>query len=157
MIMRRTCGKGAIFVLLVATVAAQETDDVAKYMRPSENMALGRPYTLEPAPDYSYCTEPGDATQLTDGVYSEGHFWTQPETVGWQHAKPAVITVDLGDVKPIRGASLRTAAGAAGVYWPSSIYLFVADEDHAYHWAGDLIAMSAHKSALPKEGYATHR
>jgi len=33
----------------------------------AENLALRRPYTLVPAPDYPYCTDAGDATDLTDG------------------------------------------------------------------------------------------
>ena len=41
-----------------------------------DNIALGIPYTLEPAPAYEHCTDPDDDKQLTDGVYTEGYFWT---------------------------------------------------------------------------------
>ncbi len=151
----------AITICFLSTIVphafGQAADDPAAYARPSENIALHKPYTMTPRPSYRYCTDEGDATQLTDGVYSNGYFWTQPSTVGWQHAKPVVITVDLGSVQPIRGASLRTAAGTAGVFWPAGIYLFVADEDHVFHWIGDLVSLSANESTPPQEGYATHR
>ncbi|MCC6491033.1 MAG: hypothetical protein IT364_26330, partial [Candidatus Hydrogenedentes bacterium] len=136
---------------------AQAADDPAVYTRPGENLALGKSYTLQPTPAYSYCTDSGDTTQLTDGAYSEGYFWTQPSTVGWQNAKPAVIEIDLGSDQPICGLSLRTAAGTAGVFWPVGIYVFTAGEDKAYHWAGDLVTLSARQSLQPGEGYATHR
>ena len=89
-----------------------------------KNLALGRPYTMSPRPNYSYCTDPGDATQLTDGVCTEGYFWTQKTTVGWGGGAPAFITIDLGHVHPIGGASFRTAAGVAGVEWPASLFVF---------------------------------
>ncbi len=48
-----------------------------------ENIALGKSYSLAPAPNYPHCTDPGDARQLTDGARVEGYFWTQQGTVGW--------------------------------------------------------------------------
>jgi len=125
--------------------------------RPSENVARGAFYTLQPAPNYRLCTDPDDKTQLTDGVYSEGYFWTQPTTVGWQSARPILITVDLGEVKPIRGVSFHTAAGRAGVAWPAAIAVFVSDDAAAFHEACELVALSAqHGSPAPGE-YTTHR
>ena len=35
-----------------------------------ENLALGKPYTLTPAPNYPHCSDPGDTTQLTDGRHT---------------------------------------------------------------------------------------
>jgi hypothetical protein len=150
-----------IAVVGIAVVAcvgvARAEDDPSAYVRPGENIALDKPYTLAPRPGYSHCTDDGDVTQLTDGVYSEGYFWTQQSTVGWQHAKPAVVTIDLGQDQPIGGVSLRTAAGTAGVFWPIGIFVFVAGEDQSFHWVGDLVSLSAQRSLPPKEGYATHR
>ncbi|HEO71026.1 MAG TPA: hypothetical protein ENN80_07165, partial [Candidatus Hydrogenedentes bacterium] len=121
-----------------------------------ENIALGASYTLRPAPNYEHCTDPDDTVQLTDGEYSEGYFWVQPSTVGWKNASPIVITLDLGEVKPIRGASFHTAAGRAGVSWPLAIYVLAADEDKQFHQVGDLVALGA-RHGLPPEDYATHR
>ena len=125
--------------------------------RPSENIALGKPYTLSPAPTYRYCTDPGDATQLTDGVYSEGYFWTQKTTVGWQNARPIIITLDLGEVRPIRGVSYHTAAGRAGVEWPLALYVLVADDDKQFHEAVELVSATAKKGMLPPQDYDTFR
>jgi len=86
-----------------------------QWTAPGPNVAAGRPYELDPAPNYPYCTDPGDATQLTDGQYVEGYFWTQKGTVGWQNANPVTITIDLGRDGPLCGASFDTAAGRAGV------------------------------------------
>lgn len=124
---------------------------------PAANMAKGASYTLEPAPNYTYCTEVGDASQLTDGAFTTDHFWTQPSTVGWQHSRPALIVIDLGADKPIRGVSYTTAAGVAGVYWPSSIQLFAGGDARQFHWIGDLVTLSARKHAPPLGEYALHR
>lgn len=78
-----------------------------------ENLALHKPYALVPPGNYTYCTDPDDSTQLTGGVYTEGYFWTQKTTVGWQSQTPT-ITLDLGQDVPIRGVTYNTAAGIAG-------------------------------------------
>lgn len=145
----------AIFICLSVTAWAQP--GTAPIVRPSENIALGKTYTLEPAPDYEHCTEPGDAAQLTDGVYTQGYFWTQPSTVGWQNAAPVFITLDLGAVQPIRGVSVNMAAGVAGVEWPSAIYVLAADEDRQFYEAGELVYLSSRRDLPPAEGYAVHR
>ncbi len=125
--------------------------------RVGDNLARGRPYTLSPAPNYQHCTDAGDAVQLTDGRYTEGHFWTTQSTVGWQGAKPVLITVDLGSDRPIGGAGYSTAAGVAGVTWPVTIALFVSDDAQRWFGAGDLVALSASKGGPPASGYAVHR
>jgi len=110
-----------------------------------------------PAPNYRYCTDPGDATQLTDGKYTEGHFWTQPTTVGWSGVAPVWITLDLGKVTPIIGCSYSTAAGIAGVGWPRAILILVSDDGKTWFDAGDLVAHALKHGAPPDEGYATYR
>ncbi len=126
-----------------------------------DNVARGRPYTLDPAPNYPLCTDEGDATQLTDGRYTpeSESFWTQESTVGWQHVRrgQVSITLDLGEVTPIRGLSFSTAAGKAGVAWPSMIFVLVSDDGENYHSLGDLLSLSAPGGVPPRHGYATHR
>ncbi|MCC6446838.1 MAG: hypothetical protein IT210_25725 [Armatimonadetes bacterium] len=138
-----------IGVLLVSTVCA--------LAQPPGNIALGRPYTFDPIPDYALCTDAGDRSQLTDGVYTEGYFWTQASTVGWNIARPAIITIDLGRVEAIRGVAYSSAAGVAGVEWPGSIGLFVSDDGKRFHEAGDLIVLSRASEMPPQNGYATYR
>ena len=112
---------------------------------------------MEPAPQYEHCLDAGDATQLTDGQYVSGYFWTQPGCVGWSGQRTVIITIDLGADRPISGVSFNTAAGAAGVKWPESITLLVAGDDGLFHHVGDLVALSTRKSAPPAEGYAVHK
>ena len=120
-----------------------------------ENLALGKSYTLT-KPNYRHCTDPGDATQLTDGVYTGGYFWTQKTTVGWTGGATRFITIDLGKEEPISGASFGAAAGRADVEWPSDLWVFVSSDRSAWHFAGDLLDLSAEISLPPKEGYGTH-
>jgi hypothetical protein len=140
-------------ITFVAAIAAL----AQTFQPPSPNIAKGASYTLVPAPNYTFCTEAGDATQLTDGIYAQGHFWTQTTTVGWVNARPVVIVLDLGADKPIRGVSYTTAAGVAGVYWPGSIQVFAGDDSKQFHWLGDLVTLSARKQAPPLGSYAAHR
>ena len=122
-----------------------------------ENVARGKPYTLQPPPGYRYCTEAGDRIQLTDGQYTVGYFWTQKTTVGWSRARPVVVTVDLGADYAIQGLSYNTAAGVAGVEWPASITVLVSVDGRGFHLLGDLVALSNRRAPPPKEGYAVHR
>ncbi len=123
----------------------------------AENIALGAACAFDPAPNYAHCTDAGDAKQLTDGEYVQGHFWTQPGAVGWSGGGQIIITLDLGADKPVSGVSFSTAAGAAGVEWPNSISLLAAGEDGLFHDVGELTALSARQAAPPAEGYALHR
>jgi hypothetical protein len=123
------------------------------------NLALGKPYRLEPAPDYPLCTEAGDSAQLTDGKLVQGLLWTQPGCVGWANHSPVIITIDLQTNQPIAGVSFHTAASSvSGVGWPSSIYLWVSDDEKTWHIAGDLVALSARHSLPPAVSQnPTHR
>lgn len=125
--------------------------------RGGNNIALGKQYLLEPPANYSHCTEPGDKTQLTDGIRSEGYFWTQKTTVGWQNAFPASVTIDLGTVSPIGGVSYNTAAGTAGVRWPTGILVMVSADGTSYHLVGDLVALDRQNGSPEADGYGLHR
>ena len=153
----------AMIGLVAAAVVAEDNFDQFNVppkepeARPSENIALGVSYAFSASPNYGYCTDPEDPKQLTDGVYSEGYFWVQKSTVGWQNKCPVVITFDLGEDKPIRGASFHTAAGRAGVAWPQGIFIFVAGEDKQFYELGNLVGLSAEHGLPPADEYGTHR
>ena len=91
---------GAALFLVAMGTAGSGAADTPQGL---DNLARGKRYTMEPSPNYKYCTDEGDKTQLTDGVYTKGYFWTQKSTVGWSHARHVIITIDLGTVQPIRG------------------------------------------------------
>jgi len=155
----RTSPGGTVAIDDVQVIPADKADAVLEAASGAindENLARGKPYTLQPPPGYSYCTEPGDREQLTDGQYTAGYFWTQKTTVGWSRARPVVVTMDLGDDYPIRGLSYNTAAGVAGVEWPTSITVLASVDGRGFHLLGDLVTLS-NKNALPKDGYAVHR
>jgi len=125
-----------------------------------ENVALGKPYTLYPKPNYEHSADPEDKTQLTDGIYTKGYFWTQKSTVGWRtKINPLVITIDLGKIEPICGVSYNTAAWKeAQVGWPVSISILVSDDGCSYYPAGDLVSLS-NRYDMPNTPieYSVHR
>jgi hypothetical protein len=124
-----------------------------------ENVALNRPYTLAPDPNYALTAPPSDRTQLTDGRYTTGgRFWTQRTTVGWNRVSPVFIAIDLGQEAPIAGASYNTAAGMAGVEFPRSIEVVVSPDGKTWRDVGDLVAASDQQNGPPpSQGYAVHR
>lgn len=139
----------AILLAITQTFAAEMP-------KSADNLALGKPCTLDPKPNYALCTDPGDKAQLTDGIYTKGHFWTQQSTVGWNNTGSVAITVDLGSVQPVRGASFNTAAGAASVTWPASIVVLVSDDGRSFYPAGELVNLGMKHGTAPDK-YAIHR
>lgn len=122
------------------------------------NIALNRPYKMQPSPNYRYCTDPDDRTQLTDGQYVQGHFWTQRGTVGWQNSGTVIIAIDLGKDAPICGASFNTAAGVAGVQFPAAIWMLVSQDGKQWFEVGDIVqASNSQNGPPPSKGYAVHR
>ena len=134
--MKRMLFGTALAILSLTCVQAAPAE------RPSENIALGATYTIDPSPNYGLCSDSGDYEQLTDGKFTQGYFWIHKSTVGWQERTPNVFTLDLGSDQPIRGVSFSTAAGFADVHWPLTIRLLVAGEDRQFHEIGDLVVLS---------------
>ena len=151
-------GKGAVLLALLALMAwpAGAAEGPATWERPGENIALGKSYTLTPRPNYALCRDDGDRTQLTDGQYTVGYFWTQQTTVGWTGGGQTRIVIDLGQVEPIVGVSFHTAAGRADVRWPRGVLLFVSDDGETWWRAGDLVALNRSPEP-PADTYATRR
>jgi len=123
----------------------------------AENLALRRPYTLVPAPDYPYCTDAGDATDLTDGkrvaAPDNKALWVMPGTVGWGQGGDRFIKVeiDLGQRCDIEGVSFSTVAGASDVTFPLSVMVFLSDDGERYGYAGDVLT-----EAVSQERYVVH-
>jgi hypothetical protein len=128
---------------------------------------LHQKVTVEPAPN-SPDTKSNDLAQITDGLYAgdrpvwdeasnSNSLWVQKGTVGWQHKKPVVITIDLGKVQPISGIIYSTGGGRAGVTWPDHLYIATSDDNKTWHYAGDLVPLSMKNGAPPAEGYANFR
>ncbi len=122
-----------------------------------ENIALNKRCVFSTAPNYRLCTDPDDANQITDGVYTEGYFWTQKSTVGWSRVNPVILTIDLEKVEPIRGVSWSCAAGVANVTWPECIYVLVSDDGKQWRALGDLCVLGCVDKHPPEQGYAQFR
>jgi F5/8 type C domain len=121
-----------------------------------ENIALGKPYKMDDRPSYIHCTDPGDATQLTDGQRSEGGYWTDRRTVGWTGKPFVVVTIDLGRIEPIAGLMIRSAAGRAGVFWAGSIAIQFSDDDKEYFEVGDLVQLDVLENGPISDGFQIH-
>ncbi|MDO4628658.1 MAG: discoidin domain-containing protein, partial [Planctomycetia bacterium] len=117
------------------------------------NLALGKKYTLSPAPNYKLCTDAEDKIQLTDGKVTASYFWTQTGTVGWVHTKFPTITVDLEKVEPIGRVEFTTAAGKAGVTPPLAVFVQVSDDGKEYREVCDIMAEDATLNGLFPETY----
>src|SRR5439155_3164995 len=88
----------------------------------------------------------------------DGYFWGQRSTVGWQRTKTVVITVDLGHDAPVAGASFSTAAGTAGVEFPSAITVLVSVDGRTWYEAGELVSEGNTLHRPPHgSGYTAHR
>jgi len=121
-------------------------------------MALGKPYTLRPAPNYQLCRDEGDTSQLTDGeIYAgNGQPWTQKGTVGWKgiatEINSVMITVDLGKVEPIGGIGFHSGFdGPESVQWPSSIAVFAGEDGTNYAFIAELVDPVWKDDGLPPE------
>ena len=122
----------------------------------AENLALRRPYTLSHPPNYPYCTDPGDATDLTDGIRYDPRgtsLWTQKTSVGWALGEQFKrIEIDLGEICRITAVTIETAADARSQgTFPLSVMVFLSDDGESYSFAGELI-----NEAVNQNRYVVH-
>lgn len=104
------------------------------------NMALSRPYTYSPDARYSLTRSTTDSTKLTDGRHASAHFWTSPETCGWQESGLIRIEIDLGKQSNIEAIALTSARGNnAGVEFPDRVDIFTSHDRAIYTYIGDLM------------------
>ena len=146
-----------LLVLLLGGLTVCAAQPATGFTPPGPNIALNKPYTLDPSPNYGDCTLDPQRVVLTDGAYTEGYFWVQKTTVGWVNTRPVAITLDLGQVEPIAGLSYSTAAGVADVAWPASMWIMVSDDGKEWCAAGDLVRLANKHGAPPPRAYALHR
>lgn len=108
-----------------------------------KNLAAGREVKFVTPPNEPTVTDPDDAAQLVDGLFSRATptMWHGPEAVGWIQQGKVEFVVDLGQDEPIRGVALRAGAGESGVAWPDSILVFVSADGDAYSPAGDIMKL----------------
>ncbi len=147
----RTLAIIACTLMLGAVARAQE--EAPRQPTPGDNLAAGVRCVFDPEPAYSYCTDEGDALQLTDGVYN-GCNWTDEGTVGWQVRRDRVflIDLDLGEPAPIGAITFDTVTGGAQVTFPAAALVFVSDDGENYWYLRDVLT-----EALPQTEFLNHR
>lgn len=112
----------------------------------ASNLAFGARYTFEPVARYDLTRDEGDATQLTDGRYASGHFWTSRDAVGWVESGPIRIEIDLGTVRSITDICFNTARGNnAGVSFPERVDILVSSDRKQYIALGDAYQGKPHE------------
>lgn len=110
---------------------------------PEQNIALGKTVGYAPAPNYRLTADGDtDPTDLTDGVLSDhhrGHLWFQSKCVGWSYAGRANLSLDLGQVEPIREIAIRIQGGSPsiGVCTPVWMAAVVSDEGETWRTVGE--------------------
>ncbi len=107
-------GERARFVKLRLKVRGWLMLSEVQILSAGQNLVLGRPYTLHPAPTSSarYADNTG---KLTDGMYrTEGSGWAL--CAGFDQGEPS-ITVDLQVLKPVRLARAHLVGGGPGAVW----------------------------------------
>ena len=108
-----------------------------------KNLLLHRTYDYWPKPTYSYCTDAGDAAQLTDGeTRYTGGMWMFPSTVGWAAGidVPVVIHFDLGEEATLSELRFNSAGGGGAGVVEVGLRVFVSLDDKNYVLAGELPA-----------------
>ena len=113
-----------VCLMLVSGLAMAQVAEPTK----GTNLALGKGCTFDPKPNYTGCTDEGDSSDLTDGVYN-GCIWSDKGTVGWavgygwgfEGMPVSLIDIDLGDASPIGGITFDSVAGSSGVTFPAAV------------------------------------
>ncbi|MBM3474042.1 MAG: hypothetical protein FJX75_12305 [Armatimonadetes bacterium] len=116
---------------LLATLPARAQD--ARDLDAQQNLALGKPVTYLPAPNYGLTAQGGtDSADLTDGKLTQRPdqcMWFESLAVGWSYAGRVNLAVDLGEVQPIDEVAIRFLGGSpqAGIAVPGWVEVMVAD------------------------------
>ncbi len=122
----------ALCLLLVSLPVGCVVQD-PRDLDPAENVALGKPVTYLPAPDYGLTAKgETDSTDLTDGKLTQRedqHMWFEAGAVGWSYGGRVNLAVDLGQIQPIDEVAIRFLGGSpqAGVCAPGWVEVMVSE------------------------------
>ena len=103
------------------------------------DLVRGRPCTWSRPPQYRYCTDPGDAAQLTDGLLAKNDYiWIDSACVGWELQTGDIVTwtFDLGNTCELDSVVVRTAWFTRSGAVPPSLLCAVGDAPERAQWAG---------------------
>ncbi len=145
--MRSTVALTIVLALICALAGAQDEhpgwEPEPGDLDPTLNLALGKTVSYAPAPSYRLTSaEDTDPVDLTDGVLSDhprGQLWFQSKCVGWNYAGRANLSLDLGQVEPIREIAIRIQGGApqGGIATPVWMAAVVSDDGETWRRVGE--------------------
>jgi hypothetical protein len=129
-----------------AGAVADAGPPAATSVRPGENLAFGRTYTLSPPPNHSVGIAAGDSTNLTDGAYVGAEI--VPGSVVWRGAAAVRIDLDLGTDGCAADGKGCAAIGEiffqvlerprGGIFCPRRVVFEVSDDGVVYHKVREL-------------------
>lgn len=103
-------------------------------------VSRGKPYSVQPEPNYRAYTREEISSSLTDGYLVNGKMWTSSRALTWLNVGRVRISMDLGEVIPIEMVKLHSSAGSSGgVRFPAHIYAYGSSDDKEYSYLGDLV------------------
>ncbi len=134
---------------------------------PTQNIALGKSYDLDPMPDDEYdgAKQGGnDMTNLTDGqfVLPWLYMWNTPQCLYWgSYINAAAMTIDLGSDQPISTIKYSTVSLAEqGKFWPHAIYVLASQDNQNYYFITDMMKADPNIPPVPSisaaGGASTH-
>ena len=96
------------------------------------NLALHRPYVLDPPPNYATPVA-AKTTVLTDGRLGKDAHWVRGASHGWTRLSPVTAVIELAAMAPIQEVRVHvTRSKAVGIEWPGGAHLFVSTDAKSY-------------------------
>ena len=99
----------------------------------ADNLARGKPYLLEPSPNYvTPVAVPAGA--LTDGrIAGTDAHWVNGLSHGWQSVAPVTVELDLQATRAVGEVRLHvTSSPSVDINWPGNAYLFESTDGYRY-------------------------
>jgi len=130
------------------------------------NIALNKKIITNIPSNYAL-TKDKNPAQLVDGKYAGNEYnaaentsslWVQEGAITWRSSKsPVIFTIDLGKEMPVSGVSFSTAAGRAGVQFPSFVGIAVSEDGKTWFYQGNLISMSRQNGTPDLNKYSRYK
>jgi len=150
----------AVMQVVVLAAVVTIVAGIGASAAPGENIALGKPYVIEPDPNYpSMSTPEADWSHvLTDGelIYGPRMPWVMLGTLGWMRPHTWIaVTIDLGQVEAIdqiRMHSFKTDQPNAQKY-TDHVNFAVSEDGREYRVVADVHEASPDTDVPTGEGY----
>ncbi len=125
-----------VAMLIIASATSGYFQDAMANDTVQKNVALSRPYKVEPAPNYE-TAQVDNGGILTDGKDGYWWFWRNGTSLGWSWRTSVTVSIDLQ--KPVAISHVQVQAGAkksGEAYYPSQIFVYGGDGTGHYVFLG---------------------